>query len=940
MSSDNNVDNKDTLTNQEDIFYKKTTELLHSNFHDKDGDNLVEVLEVLRDIFTDFEQMNPQLDGNFKNDLKENSFGVLNYEKIFGQSTHKQLTELFACLCITHNISDDDYAQMQNLFYFVSGALIHSRKNEKIKLTWNHFVEYLNLDVLVRTYHVRTDFPEELRQKLLRYLKTLPHFNLTNSSQENLTYENHFLWTSKMKSVFYFSDEREITNNENLMRTINEIMNFSEPGSEHVPSLRTYVSNLFYDGLVNEEQVQEIDENLSHFIENNVYITCGQVYFNLVDSLIRKDQASFFNATDEYLEIYWKGVKFSPSISGLKTEEFKLEQITLEDKIVAFFTNYFENVQVHTEPMQRRFMDLMMAYYDRDLFENFMQRYNIPYNVPIREEHLLKLEKEQQLVTQHYFSLFELAVYQEKYNIASDLLSKPQILESFYAKIIEGKTVYEYHYEAFSDLTYMNEQALFYLIEKGIFDHKTLLPIEQANEVTYMADLFYYALHNGYDQAFLKLYYKSKAENALFNLKDYQRNTTLFCIYLILMKRNPTDLVNPGILSVFANEGYSLYEKNVDGYSAADFIKELPVKMATHITVVMESLFEREQALALSIVNDKVSTSPFLSKEHVDQQIEWFNRGALEEHFKRLGKEKDSANMEYIKTMLSDSNHLRKNLLVQDETFFDTLMTKFPNFEEVIKFYRGQFRLKKLTGKIHIPPILLLGEPGIGKTHFAKEFSQFLNTGYTFLDMGSLTANWVLSGNNGTWKSAKQGKILESLMKSKTINPIILMDELDKARGGDFDPTLVLYQLLEEVNAKEFTDEFVDFTFNASGVIYIACANSIQNISDPLLSRFKVFNIQKPTDSQLTGIIHNIYTEATKMTNLFSETIEESLLKKLKTHSLRGIKVIIEDAISNALLECTPSEITEKLENSERISLTANHLKDPQKKVMMGFNQK
>jgi hypothetical protein len=100
-----------------------------------------------------------------------------------------------------------------------------------------------------------------------------------------------------------------------------------------------------------------------------------------------------------------------------------------------------------------------------------------------------------------------------------------------------------------------------------------------------------------------------------------------------------------------------------------------------------------------------------------------------------------------------------------------------------------------------------------------------------------------------------------------------------------------------------------------------------------------LLNIPKPTDEQQMSIIHNMYVDATKNTNLFVERIEDSLMKKLRPYSLRAVKVIIEDAISNALLELDADALAEKLASGEKISLTASHLKDPQKKTSMGFTK-
>lgn len=952
MSSENNIDSNDSLSNEEELRYNKIVNLLDKNINSDQNDSssepIVESLQVLESLFEELDSINSINNTNSDN----TQFGILNYTKIFAQINHKQFIELFQCLCTTKNVDIEEYNQLQPLFYFISGALIHDRKHENLEFHWKNLVDYLDLDVLIRTYNIRKDFPEHLSQKLLRYFNTLPNIELGNSVQEKNTYSHHFALTTKLKNVFYFSNPQEVLENETLINLIDDIMKFVDHNSDNVPELRRYFVNAFYNGLVNEEQAEEIDSLIYDFIEDSD--DCGEIYYDLLDSLTRNDQDAFFNATDRYLEIYWNDIHSSPQLiedSIFEFKEFSIASLTLEDKIVAFFTPYFETIQLYNQQTRdnKLFINLLLSFYDKELFNNFMSRYNIPYNVPIRETHTTSINDTQIEVTQHYFSLFEISMYQGKYNIATDLLEHSDCVQSFYAKVVEDDQVYSYHYKPFSDLLYLDESAILFLIEHNVFTHETMLPIEFSTINEYgdnghtsaYADLFYFFIHNNYDQAFLKLYFKSKAIVKDFTLTAYQPDSTLFLLYLVYLKKNNIAMVNPAMISIFENEGYSLYAKTKDNISAIDFIATLPVKMAVHITVLMESLFKKEQDLIALKPNDSFSgiNSLIIPADLQTQKVEWFNRDKLEQHFKYIAKDKESAssNIDYIKSMLSDNNHLRSRLVIKDESIFDNLLEKFPNFEEVIRFYQGQFRLKELTGKIYTQPILLLGEAGIGKTKFAKELAISLNTGYTFLDMASITANWILSGNNGSWKSAKQGKILEALMKSKNISPVILMDELDKARGGEYDPTLVLYQLLEEVNSKEFTDEFVDVSFNASGIIYIACANSIQQFSEPLLDRFKVFNISKPNDLQLETIITNMYIEATQVTKLFDKNIDPQLMKKLKTYSLRSIKTILEESISQALLALTKDEIKSKLDTQSTIVLNVNHLKDTKQKSIMGF---
>jgi hypothetical protein len=264
MSSTNNIENPDILSPQEDIFYKQNIDLLHSNFLDKDGVAASEVLDVLKDIFTELEEKNPPNDSSIGQNPKDHTFGVLDYEKIFSLANHEQLIELFNFLTTLKEVEKNEIAPLEQLYYFISGALLHARKHEKTQLTWNSLVEYLNLDVLVRTYHVRTDFPENLRTSLSKYFKNLPNFNLHSATQEDSTYEAHFLLASKLKSVFYFATEKEITNNTELMNMLNNIMNF-QPSDSKISTLRNYVTNIYYNGMANEEQVEEIDDLIEEF---------------------------------------------------------------------------------------------------------------------------------------------------------------------------------------------------------------------------------------------------------------------------------------------------------------------------------------------------------------------------------------------------------------------------------------------------------------------------------------------------------------------------------------------------------------------------------------------------------------------------------------------------------------------------------------------------
>ena len=97
-----------------------------------------------------------------------------------------------------------------------------------------------------------------------------------------------------------------------------------------------------------------------------------------------------------------------------------------------------------------------------------------------------------------------------------------------------------------------------------------------------------------------------------------------------------------------------------------------------------------------------------------------------------------------------------------------TLFEELPNFGEVLEHIRRQLALcVDSEDDIELMPILLLGDPGIGKTHFARRVSQLLGTGYGFVPMSSLTAGWVLSGASSQWKNAKPGKVFDNFLNGE-----------------------------------------------------------------------------------------------------------------------------------------------------------------------------
>jgi len=123
---------------------------------------------------------------------------------------------------------------------------------------------------------------------------------------------------------------------------------------------------------------------------------------------------------------------------------------------------------------------------------------------------------------------------------------------------------------------------------------------------------------------------------------------------------------------------------------------------------------------------------------------------------------------------------------------FDALKEKFPNFKEVIDYYSGAMYIFEQTGTPPAP-IMLLGSPGLGKTHFASEIAKVVGAMMTVIPVSSLTAGWIISGSSASWKDAQMGKIATALLNGTSMSPVIVLDEIDKKSEGNYDPLGALY---------------------------------------------------------------------------------------------------------------------------------------------------
>ena len=154
-------------------------------------------------------------------------------------------------------------------------------------------------------------------------------------------------------------------------------------------------------------------------------------------------------------------------------------------------------------------------------------------------------------------------------------------------------------------------------------------------------------------------------------------------------------------------------------------------------------------------------------------------------------------------------------------------------------------------------PLLLLGDPGIGKTYLAMQLAQALGVNMEKISAGGAQGSFQLTGSHNSWTGARPGALFTLLAEGQYATPVVVIDEVDKIRDSQYPVLPVLLDLFEPHKARCFKDEFFEMQFDASRIIFVLTANSLEGVPAPLISRLEVFDIARPEPAQRMRIIQN-----------------------------------------------------------------------------------
>ena len=441
--------------------------------------------------------------------------------------------------------------------------------------------------------------------------------------------------------------------------------------------------------------------------------------------------------------------------------------------------------------------------------------------------------------------------------------------------------------------------------------------------------------------------------DVIYNIKEVRnidKAFDLICTNLMIATNVKQELLEILDVEERAYKILSILEKEIEIFTLE---REIENKVKEQMAEVQKNYYLREKIKAMREEMGEDSDSDE-ELEELDQRVQDSKipkelKEKMVKELSRLKKMPDfsaeaSVIRSYVETVLElpwdkstkDEIDIQKAEKILDEDHY--------GLEEVKARILEFLAVKKLNNTLKGSIICLVGPPGVGKTSLANSVARSMNRKFTRISLGGLRDEAEIRGHRRTYLGALPGKLIQSLKKVKTKNPVILLDEIDKMTSDiKGDPSSAMLEVIDPAQNNEFVDHYLDIPFDLSKVLFIATANNLSLIPAPLRDRMEVIELESYTVKEKENIavkyliprqikenglnskqitfskqainkIINCYTYEAGVRNL--ERVIGSICRKAALKILKGSE-IVKVGINNLEEYCGPEKYSLKDKNAK-----------------------